>query len=99
MKRFSMRCRRVWIKRPVKQNMQTVLKSMSASGINIVAIHQHMTSESSRILFLHYRGKGKAADLANGAKTALEAQRASRPVGFRTPARCAAATSYCRRDL
>jgi hypothetical protein len=55
--------------------MRAVLKSMRASGLNIVAIHQHMTSESPRILFLHYWGKGKVADLAKGVKTALEAQR------------------------
>jgi phosphotransferase system IIB component len=57
--------------------LQTVLKSMRASGINIVAIHQHMTGETPRILFLHYWGKGKAADLTRGVKAALDAQGAS----------------------
>jgi len=56
--------------------LQTVLKSMRADGINIVAIHQHMTSENPRILFLHYWGKGKAADLARAVKNALVAQQA-----------------------
>jgi hypothetical protein len=54
--------------------LQAVLKSMRASGINIVAIHQHMTGESPRILFLHYWGKGKAVDLAKAVKTALDTQ-------------------------
>ncbi|SAK83071.1 protein of unknown function LppY and LpqO [Caballeronia fortuita] len=57
--------------------LQTVLKSMRASGLNIVAIHQHMTGETPRILFLHYWGKGKAVDLAKGVKAALDAQSAS----------------------
>lgn len=57
--------------------LQTVLKSMRSSGINIVAIHQHMTGETPRILFLHYWGKGKAVDLAKGVKAALDAQSAS----------------------
>ncbi|MGH7280537.1 MAG: DUF1259 domain-containing protein, partial [Polyangiaceae bacterium] len=34
--------------------LQAVLKSLRASGINIVAIHSHMTNETPRILFLHY---------------------------------------------
>jgi hypothetical protein len=60
-----------------ESELQTVLKSMRASGINIVAIHQHMTGEAPRVLFLHYRGKGKAVDLAKGVKAALDAQAAS----------------------
>ncbi|MEX3634656.1 DUF1259 domain-containing protein [Paraburkholderia sp. BR14320] len=59
-----------------ESELQAVLKSMRASGINIVAIHQHMTGESPRIMFLHYWGKGKAADLARGVKAALDAQAA-----------------------
>jgi hypothetical protein len=60
-----------------ESELQTVLKSMRASGINIVAIHEHMTGESPRVLFLHYWGKGRAVDLAKGVKTALDAQGAS----------------------
>ncbi|WP_433695132.1 DUF1259 domain-containing protein [Paraburkholderia phenoliruptrix] len=60
-----------------ESELQAVLKSMRASGINIVAIHQHMTDETPRILFLHYWGKGKAVDLAKGVKAALDAQNAS----------------------
>lgn len=54
--------------------LQTVLKSMRKNGINIVAIHQHMSEEQPRILFLHYWGKGKAAALATALKGALDAQ-------------------------
>ena len=56
--------------------LQTVLKTMRGEGINIVAIHQHMTFENPRILFLHYWGKGKAVDLAKAVKKALVAQQA-----------------------
>jgi hypothetical protein len=59
-----------------ESELQTVLKSMRSSGINIVAIHQHMAGETPRIVFLHYWGKGKAIDLAKGVKTALDAQSA-----------------------
>ena len=52
--------------------LQPVLKALRAGGINIVAIHSHMTEESPRILFLHYWGRGKAADLATTVKKALD---------------------------
>lgn len=55
--------------------LQTVLKTMRAEGINIVAIHQHMTEETPRYVFLHYWGKGKAVDLARVVKKALNTQR------------------------
>ena len=51
--------------------LQPVLKSLRGSGINIVAIHSHMTEEAPRYIFLHYWGKGAAADLARGLSTAL----------------------------
>ncbi|AQH05220.1 hypothetical protein A9R05_39540 (plasmid) [Burkholderia sp. KK1] len=60
-----------------ESELQAVLKSMRSSGVNIVAIHQHMTGETPRIMFLHYWGKGKAVDLAKGVKAALNAQNAS----------------------
>lgn len=59
-----------------EDELQTVLKTMRGNGINIVAIHQHMTHENPRILFLHYWGKGKAVELAKVVKKALEAQQA-----------------------
>ena len=47
--------------------MQTVLKFLAGKGIQVVAIHQHMTNETPRYVFLHYWGKGKAVDLARAA--------------------------------
>jgi len=58
-----------------EDELQPVLKSMLANGINIVAIHQHMTHEDPRFVFLHYWGKGKALDLATSVRQALDAQR------------------------
>ena len=61
-----------------ENELQTVLKGMRAEGINIVAIHQHMSHEQPRYLFLHYWGKGKAAALAQSLKKVLTAQTAVR---------------------
>ena len=51
--------------------LQPVLKSLRKSGINIVAIHQHMTHEEPRVIFLHYWGQGKAEDLAKAVRAAV----------------------------
>ena len=55
-----------------EDELQPVLKALRSSGINIVAIHQHMTNEEPRMMFLHYWGRGKAADLATAVKQALD---------------------------
>src|SRR5215210_272881 len=57
-----------------ENELQTVLKSLRQSGINIVAIHNHMTMEEPRVVFLHYWGVGRAEELAKGVKAALDAQ-------------------------
>jgi hypothetical protein len=52
--------------------LQGVLKALRHAGINIVAIHQHMTGDAPRILFLHYWGVGRTEDLARGLRAALD---------------------------
>jgi hypothetical protein len=59
----------------LENELQPVLKSLRHDGVNIVAIHNHMTQENPRILFLHYWGRGKAADLARALKSALDTQK------------------------
>src|ERR1700676_3876710 len=54
--------------------LQTVLKTLRGAHINIVAIHQHMTGENPRMIFLHYYGRGKAVALAQGVKAAINTQ-------------------------
>jgi hypothetical protein len=58
----------------LESELQTVLKTLRGKGMNIVAIHSHMTHEEPRILFLHYWGKGPATDLARAIKAALDTQ-------------------------
>ena len=58
----------------VESEMQNVLKTLRKGNISIVAIHQHMTTEQPRIMFLHYWGTGKAEDLAKAVKAALDTQ-------------------------
>lgn len=58
-----------------EDELQPVLKSLRKSGINIVAIHSHMTGETPRTMFLHYWGKGKALELAKAVKAAMAVQK------------------------
>jgi Domain of Unknown Function (DUF1259) len=62
----------------VEDELQPVLKTLRHAGINIVAIHNHMTHEEPRVLFLHYWGKGKAESLARGLKKALDMQKTAK---------------------
>ena len=54
-----------------ESELQTVLKTLRGGGINIVAIHSHMTGETPRTLFLHYWGRGAADALARSLKAGL----------------------------
>jgi hypothetical protein len=55
----------------LESELQAVLKSLRGAGINVVAIHNHMTHEQPRLIFLHYWGQGKAQDLARAVRSAV----------------------------
>ena len=57
-----------------EEELQNVLKALRGANINIVAIHNHMTGESPRVMFLHFWGIGATTDLAKGLKAALDTQ-------------------------
>ena len=59
----------------LEPELQSVLKALRHSGINIVAIHNHIEGDSPRIVFLHYWGVGPTTDLAKGLKSALDTQK------------------------
>jgi len=48
-----------------------VLKALRSNGINVVAMHNHMTTSQPAIYFLHYWGTGPTEKLASGFKAAL----------------------------
>ena len=49
-----------------------VLKALRAHGIEVVAIHHHMTAVKPAVFFLHYYGTGPAKQLAEGVRSALD---------------------------
>jgi hypothetical protein len=58
-----------------EDELQGVLKVLRSNGISIVAIHNHMTGEEPRVVFLHYWGIGPTEQLAKGLKAALDTQK------------------------
>jgi hypothetical protein len=48
-----------------------VLKALRKNGLDVVAIHHHMTNDRPVIVFLHYWGTGPAEKLAAGFKAAV----------------------------
>jgi hypothetical protein len=55
----------------LESEVTPVLKALRKNGLDVVAIHHHMTSDRPMIIFLHYWGKGPAEKLAAGFKAAL----------------------------
>jgi len=49
-----------------------VLKALRKNGLDVVAIHHHMTGVTPMVIFLHYWGRGPAEKLATGFKSALD---------------------------
>jgi hypothetical protein len=59
----------------LQSEVQDVIRALRTSGINVVAIHNHMFNESPRIIFLHFWGTGSTSTLAKGLKAALDSQK------------------------
>jgi len=56
----------------LEDEVSHVIKALIESGIEVVAVHNHMIHEQPRIFFLHYWGVGNAEQLAKGLKVALD---------------------------
>jgi uncharacterized protein DUF1259 len=56
----------------LESEITSVLKTLRKNGLDIVAIHHHMTGARPMIIFLHYWGVGPAEKLATGFKAAID---------------------------
>lgn len=54
--------------------VQPVLRALRKGGLHVVALHNHMVGEEPPFYFVHFWGKGPAAQLARALKAALTAQ-------------------------
>jgi hypothetical protein len=56
----------------LEHEVTPVLAALRERGIDIVAIHHHMTGTSPVVIFLHYYGTGRAEVLAQAVKAAID---------------------------
>jgi uncharacterized protein DUF1259 len=55
----------------LESEVTPVLNALRANGLNVVAIHHHMTGATPVVIFLHYYGTGPASQLATGVRAAI----------------------------
>jgi len=56
----------------LENEVTPVLKTLRKNGLDVVAIHHHMTEDRPMVIFLHYWGRGPAQKLATAFKAALD---------------------------
>ena len=56
----------------LENEVTPVLKTLRKNGLDVVAIHHHMTEDRPVVIFLHYWGRGPAEKLATAFKAALD---------------------------
>jgi hypothetical protein len=56
----------------LENEVTPVLKTLRKNGLEVVAIHHHMTEDRPMVIFLHYWGRGPAEKLATAFKAALD---------------------------
>ena len=56
----------------LESEVTPVLRALRRNGLDVVAVHHHMTADRPMIIFLHYWGTGPAATLATGFKAAID---------------------------
>jgi hypothetical protein len=56
----------------LEHELTPVLRALRNEGIDVVAIHHHMTGVAPVVIFLHYFGTGPAEKLARGVRSAVD---------------------------
>ena len=55
----------------LENELTPVMKKLRAAGFEITAVHNHVLNETPRVIYMHYMGHGKAAELAKSLRAAL----------------------------
>jgi hypothetical protein len=55
----------------LEEELNPVMTKLRASGIEITAVHNHVLKETPQVLYMHYLGRGNAAQLARSLRAAL----------------------------
>jgi hypothetical protein len=60
------------------QEVTPVAKALRSKGIEVTAIHTHMTDDDPHLYYMHFYATGPATDLAQGLRAALDATNSAR---------------------
>jgi len=55
----------------LEDEVPPVIKSLRSAGFDITAVHNHLKNETPHVLYVHYMGHGKSAEIARSLKNAL----------------------------
>src|SRR6516162_9267057 len=70
-----------------QDEVNPVMSALLDHGLEVTALHNHFFWDEPRVFFMHIHGHGKALDLANGLKPAIDLIGQSKPGGAgQTPA-------------
>jgi hypothetical protein len=56
----------------ISSEVTPVLRELRRHGIEVTALHNHLSDEQPRLFFMHFWGNGEALDLARGLAAALD---------------------------
>jgi hypothetical protein len=65
----------------IEREVTPVLTALRQHGIEVTALHNHLTGEQPRLFFIHFWGNGNAAALGQGLRSALDRVNLPRPGG------------------
>jgi uncharacterized protein DUF1259 len=60
-----------------------VIRTLRANGIEVTALHSHMLNEQPRLFFMHFWANDEALKLAKGVRAALDKMANAESVGRR----------------
>lgn len=63
----------------IASEVTPVLAELRRHGIDVTALHNHLTGEQPRLFFMHFWGNADAAALAQGLRTALDRMNLAHP--------------------
>lgn len=63
----------------IEPEVTPVLTELRRHGIEVTALHNHLTDEQPRLFFMHFWGNGEAITLAQGLRAALDRMNLARP--------------------
>jgi hypothetical protein len=56
----------------IESEVTPVLTELRKDGIDVTALHNHLTGEQPRLFFMHFWGNGNAVAVARGLRAALD---------------------------